>query len=363
MYSRARAVMLAVIVLYAWRAPVSSARQLGPTGGDGRVVVTVTALDGTIRISGVDVELLSLDRNLVLAKTATDGTGQVTFSDVPAGRYVLKAARPGFAPSQSPTVSVRSGETLQVLLEIQATFDVPPIEVRAPATATQSLQPVSTSDMLSGSLLDVAPLEGDDFQSLLPLLPGVVRGPDGRLRTKGGQPTQGALQVSSASLVDPSSGDFSLELPGQSVESVELLSNPFAAEHGRFSTSLVEIRTRRGTNAWETSVGNLVPRIGKGFTVRGFEPRFSVRGPLRRNRLFLSQDFQFRYVADRVKSLPGEPDIELRSFDSFTRIDAVLSARHALAGVVVAFPRRISHLTMNTFRPPEATPEFSQHGN
>ena len=87
--------------------------------------------------------------------------------------------------------------------------------------------------------ITTAPLEGDDFQSLLPMLPGVLRDADGRLRIKGGQPTQGALQVSAASLVDPSTGDFDLDLPGQSVESVEVLANPFAAEYGRFSTSVI----------------------------------------------------------------------------------------------------------------------------
>ena len=44
--------------------------------------------------------------------------------------------------------------------------------MRAPTSPTQSVQPVSASDMLSGSVLDIAPLQGDDFQSLLPLLPG-----------------------------------------------------------------------------------------------------------------------------------------------------------------------------------------------
>ena len=51
---------------------------------------------------------------------------------------------------------------------------------RFSVSPTDSVQPVSTSDMLSGSVLDIAPLEGDDFQSLLPLLPGVVRGPVGQ---------------------------------------------------------------------------------------------------------------------------------------------------------------------------------------
>src|ERR671928_232760 len=63
----------------------------------------------------------------------------------------------------------------------------PSTDVRPPQSPTESVQPVATSDMLAGSVLDVAPLEGDDFQSLMPLLPGVVRGPDGRLRAKGGQ--------------------------------------------------------------------------------------------------------------------------------------------------------------------------------
>ena len=155
---------------------------------------------GRCNVPGVDVELVALDGNVVLAKTISDGAGQATFPDVAAGRYLIRATRPGFEPTASAPFDVRAGETAQVLLDVQLTFVAPSVEVRAPTSPTQSVQPVSTSDMLSGSVLDIAPLEGDDFQSLLPLLPGVVRGPDGRLRAKGGQPTQGALQISSTSL-------------------------------------------------------------------------------------------------------------------------------------------------------------------
>jgi hypothetical protein len=106
-----------------------------------------------------------------------------------------------------------------------------------------------------------------------------------------------------------------------------------------------------------------VPRFRKGFTaIRKFEPRFSIRGPIKKDRVFFSQDFQARYAIEPVKSLPNEPGIELTSFDSFSRIDAVLSPRHALGGIVVVFPRQIDNLTMNTFRPPETSPEFHQEG-
>jgi hypothetical protein len=330
----------------------------------GRIVVTVTTLEGTVEMPAVQVELRAEGDETILARTLTDNAGQVAFPDVPPGRYVVRANRPGFRQADSAVFEVQSNEATHVLLDTQLTFEMPRVEVRPDApSATDSVQPVSLSDMLAGSVLESAPLQGDDFQSLLPLLPGVVRGADGRLRIKGGQPTQGALQVSSASLIDPSTGDFDLDLPGQSVESVEVLANPFAAEYGRFTTSVTQIRTRRGTNTWEINPGNLVPRLKKSLVgIRSFEPRFSARGPLKKDRLFLSQDLQFRYVATPVRSLADEPEIELRSFDAFTRFDAVISARHMFGGGAITFPREITRGTMNTFRPPAVTPRFTQGG-
>jgi hypothetical protein len=368
---RVPGVVQAILVLSAFLQPATasgarSAAVQQPPGSTtpGRVIATITTLDGTVHMTGAQVELREASEVTVLAVTTTDGRGVVTFPDVPPGRYVLKATRPGFISTDSAVFEVRPNEVAQVLVDIQLTFVMPAIEVRsAMPSPTDSVQPVSMSDMLAGDVLDLAPLVGDDFQNLLLLLPGVVRGPDGRLRVKGGQPTQSALQISSASLIDPSTGDFDLDLPGQSVESVEVLANPFAAEYGRFSSSITRIRTRRGTNEWVIKPGNLMPRFRGALSgVRGFEPRFSVRGPLRKDRVFVAQDLQFRYVATPVKSLPDQPEIELTSFDSFTRVDAVASARHTFGGGLISFPRRIKGATMNTFRPPEVTPDFNQSG-
>jgi hypothetical protein len=330
----------------------------------GHVVVTVTTLDGSIHLPGVSVELRAVDERLAIARSVTDGAGQVEFPEIPPGEYIVTASRPGFVARDSQPFSVVADSTAQVLLDTQLGLVMPEVQVRAEMPSpTDSVQPVSMSDMLSGSIFESAPLPGDDFQSLLPLLPGVVRDADGRLRIRGGQPSQSALQVSSVSLIDPSTGDFDLDLPAQSVQSVEVLPNPFAAEYGRFSTSVTQIRTRRGTNDWEVSTGNLVPRFRAMFKgIRGFEPRLSIRGPLSRDRLFISQDLQFRYVATPVKSLPGEPETDLRSLDSFTRIDHVVSARHALGGGVILFPRELRRVTMNTFRPIDTSPDFEQTG-
>src|SRR5262249_35527623 len=210
----------------------------------GRVIATVTTLEGAVNMPGVQVELRTSIDGTVLAKTITDGAGQVTFPDVPPGRYIINGTRAGFLPRDSADFGVRAGETARVLLDIQLTFVLPAVEVRAETPSpTHNVQPVSMSDTLPGSGFGLAPIDGDDFQSLLLMLPGVVRGADGRLRIKGGQPSQGALQVSSVNLNDPSSGDFDLDLPAHAIVSVEVLANPFAAEYGRFSSSITQIRT------------------------------------------------------------------------------------------------------------------------
>src|SRR5262245_31354124 len=281
--------------------PAGLQAQTPQTGtGPGRVIVTIS-LEG-VRIPAVSVELRNVDGNITVGKTTSDVVGQVTFPDISPGRYVVKAVRDGFADTESAPFVVSPGETEQVLIEMRLTFVRESVDVVVPANSpTESLQPVAVSDVLNGAKMDIQPLSGDDFQSLLTVLPSIVRGPEGRLRIKGGSPTTGALQMSSASLNDPSTGDFDLELPSGAVESVEVLSNPFAAEYGRFSTSVTQVRTKRGTNTWQLKPDNLVPGFGKGFGfVNKFEPRLSISGPLKRDRLLLGQYIQFRYEIGRA---------------------------------------------------------------
>ena len=55
---------------------------------------------------------------------------------------------------------------------MRLTFVRESVDVVVPANSpTESLQPVAVSDLLSGAKMDIQPLAGDDFQSLLTVLP------------------------------------------------------------------------------------------------------------------------------------------------------------------------------------------------
>jgi hypothetical protein len=66
----------------------------------------------------------------------------------------------------------------------------------------------------------------DDFQEALPLLPGVMRGPDGLIHIKGGNASQTNALINNASIGDPFTGLPALRLPTAAVESMRVLSNP-----------------------------------------------------------------------------------------------------------------------------------------
>src|SRR5688500_4767453 len=67
----------------------------------GRVVATSTTLEGTVHMPGIQIELRDPDGRIVIAKTETDGAGQVTFPDVPPGRYLITASGAGFVDRDS----------------------------------------------------------------------------------------------------------------------------------------------------------------------------------------------------------------------------------------------------------------------
>src|SRR5215470_10092571 len=102
-----------VLLVSGLLSPVVHAEQAATSG---RVTVSITTLEGTVHLPGVQVELRGVSDATVLARTTTDGAGLVTFPDVPVGRYLITATREGFLPKDSPEFQVRAGHDANVQL-------------------------------------------------------------------------------------------------------------------------------------------------------------------------------------------------------------------------------------------------------
>src|SRR4030095_3237608 len=100
------------------------------------------------------------------------------------------------------------------------------------------------------------PLFNEQFVDTLPLVPGVVRGPDGLINIKGARSNQSDLRVNAATVADPVTGEYGFRLPIDVIESVETFTNPYSAEFGNFSSGVTQIHTRTGNNGFHFSFQN-----------------------------------------------------------------------------------------------------------
>ncbi|HSR50724.1 MAG TPA: carboxypeptidase regulatory-like domain-containing protein [Acidobacteriota bacterium] len=321
-------------------------------------------VDGAF-LPGAEVQILSMPSGRVVARVISDDRGNYSASGLAAGRYRVSASLDGFQPTDSETFDLPAGGLRQVDLALP----IQSLEESVEVVGSRQADETGTSiESVEGEVANIAPVKGDDFSDLLPLLPGVIRGVDGRLVMNGGRPTQSSYVINnSTNVTDPSSGNLGFTLPSDAVESVDVLANPYAAEFGRFSSGITNILTRQGTNKWRFLVNNFFPRAklrdGTIMGIGGFTPRFQVRGPLVKDRLFLSQTVQYRYLIDDVPSLPElESDTRLESFSSFTQLDAQFNDSHNLTTFVSVFPRKLDFVNLDTFNPRPVTPNLHERG-
>jgi hypothetical protein len=244
---------------------------------------------------------------------------------------------------------------------VRETVTVTPDEDRINKTQT------TVAGQISSTKLRNAPLVNEKFQDALPLLPGVIRSPDGALSIKGTRPDQGGVLVSSLNVTDPFTGDAAIDLPLEAVESVQVFSNPFSAEYGRFTGAVTAIETRSGSNQWRYLITNLLvrPRLRDGsfYGVQSATPRIAVGGPIKKDKVFFFQSLEYRFVRSEVTSLPAsQRDSKLESFDSFTRFDFNLNNTNRLAVSFSLFPQKRDAFNLSTFIPIETAANQHQRG-
>ena len=330
---------------------------------------TTTALGGSVQLPGVSIIVADSITGEVVATTTSDGDGRFELFGLRSGIYVVTASLGGFDPVSYAPVRVTVGEpvTIDFLLTVSRVEEDVDVQGES-GTPLDILDTPMLVETLDGELLDIVPVRGENFDTLLPLLPGVVRTPRGRLSVKGGLGTQTSLRVNSVNVTDPVTGEFGTTLPDDAVDTITLLPNPYAAEYGGFSAGVAEVETRRGTDDWQWAITNFFPSFRfRDSTLRGIgkvRPRLTFSGPLQTGRVHLAQSLQYRIIKTKV---PVRPDVGsdnlLESFDSFTQIDADLNDRHHILATLSLFPRDVDHVGVDTFNPREVSANLRQRGH
>src|SRR5258706_1298283 len=303
-------------------------------------------------------------RGPVNKEALSDAKGAFAVDGLPPGMYDIEASAPGL--NAALAVEVKPGTASVVPIDLS----VATVTKWVPVTASDAplVEESAQKSTISQSVVEEAPNRNERIESLFPLVPGVVRGPDGRINMKGAQATQAGWLVNSANVTDPATGGQAINLPIDVVSSIQVISNPYDPEYGKFTGAVSSVETRASNlNKFHLSLQNVVPRArdrdGHIVGIEALTPRVTVTGPIVKDRLAFTQSFEYRFVRTPVESLPAlQRAMRLESFDSFSQLDLKINERQTAILSVAVYPEKLDYLGLNTFTPQPSTPKLHQHG-
>jgi hypothetical protein len=350
----------ALIVLFlAWGAIHACNAQTGVLQG------SISASSSNERLPGASLILTPVTPGKTTLATVTNDQGEYKLTNLVAGDYQLQVNLHGFKQlTERITVSAGVTTLKSISLEVE--------DVSVNVTVAVENNGINTTDAAPSAsfrhdTLQTVPLVNERFQDALPLVPGVVRGPDGLLNVKGARASQSGLTVNSSNVTDPVTGDFAINLPIEAIQSVEVLTNPYSPEYGEFTGSVTTVQTKSGSEKFAVNAQSIFPRLrhrdGSFVGIEAFTPRVTFSGPVHGDKLKFIQSFEYRFVRTPIENLPAlQRDTDLESLDSLSQIDWDIDERNHLTTTLSLFPQKLRYVGLNTFNPQEVTPNFKQRG-
>ncbi len=298
-----------------------------------------------------------------VATKQSQSTGTANFTGIPCGPVTVYASKSGFSQERLPMELTATGlKDLTVTLVPEAQQATIEVKEAAPLVEQSS----SNNNELPPQEAKRLPNNPATLSETLPLAPGITRGSNGELNIDGAGEQRSALVVNQSDVTDPATGKFTLTVPVDSIETINVLRSPFLAQYGRFTQSVIAVETKRGGEKWHAELNDPFPdfRI-RSYHMRGIlneAPRFVVGGPLISGRLYFNTALQ--YLLDKVQSRTlGFPfnTSKMEKVNSFTQLDWIASSKQVITLTFHLAPQHTNFVDPDYFHPQPTTPSYAQH--
>ncbi len=295
----------------------------------------------------------------VVCSAITDAHGLGSLQCGGSSALHLTASLPGYLSASAEVTG--NGESIVEITLVPVPADQQSITVQAGNSQNPLAEASSSETTLPTASATSSPLRPSTVIDALPLVPGVIRTPDGRVQVSGVDEVHSSLLVNAVNVNDPATGDFGLGVPIDSVDLLKVMQSPYLAQYGSFTAGVVSAETRPGGDKWDYSLNDPLPdfRIRSGHLqgLRDASPRLNFSGPLIKNRLYLAEGSEYLINKAEVRTLPF-PVNETRSnaFNSFSQFDAITGPGNTITATLHFAPHTIRYQDLNYFDPQPVTP-------
>jgi hypothetical protein len=311
--------------------------------------------------------IVTLARASVVPRlTAVTNEEGVYVLDAPAGRYRLRAELAGFQPVERRDVVVADGPVVIDFFLAMASFQER-VTVSAEAMLPMMGRPAPEAPItVTREVFDSAMLPNSQYDDVLPLMPNVVRGPDGLISVAGARASQGALLINGFNETDPITGEAGVMLPLEAIDSVQVYSAGYPASFGRATGGVTSVVTRSGGDHLHVSASSFFPRMlftnGSIHGVEFWEPNVGVSGPLVKERVYFEEGVSYRFDRNRFSTLVGPQNSKFTALLSWTQIDLQVSPSQHVVASISFDPQKTERAHITAFTPAASAPRLDQGG-
>jgi len=294
------------------------------------VVVDQTGLP----LPGATVQLLSGPTTVATITTGPDGS--FVIDDMMVGDTIV-ASLEGFEQAR-----VSRDQATRIVLVIARTSETTTVVASTIADASPTAALLGST--LTATNIARLPSTRMKARESLPLLPSVVRGPDGLMQIGGARAYETPIVLDGFNVTDPATGLSTLNLPFEAVRGIDALRDPMSVSYGRLIGGVVKMETTPGGDRFVKGVQGFIPRprlstpdFGR---IESALPRAYVGGSLSAGRIryFGAAEYDYeRVTVPDVTSSRGSAVTD-QSAVGFMRVDVQVSPRYTVTAEGFVFP-------------------------
>lgn len=300
--------------------------------------------------------------------TVTTGAlGKFSIGGLLPGNYDLTCTALGYEPyvkTGLPVTSTLAPYVHIVMPTLKKVIQQVEVSASAGKVAAESSSQPST---ISAAALTTLPIAEQKFKAALPLVPGVIRSPTGKISIKGSVENQGMLLIDGAQAVDPITGSYDIDLSIDAIQSLNVYKAPFGAQYSGFSGGLTTIETKAPGYKWGWDLNDFFPgfrgRNGHLVGVNDWSPRLNFTGPLWKNNLNFSESFIYNIEKIPVRGLAWpHNETKKESWNSFTTLQYVFSPHHLASVYLHVFPQKQEFANISALVQQPASSNYAERG-
>lgn len=290
------------------------------------------------------------------ALTKKDGSFNISL-DHSTGQYLLSVKAAGFQAIHKEQIYLETGlNNISIKLIPIETFS---IDVSPSNNSEITIEHVELSQTLTKENINNVPVSrSHDLRSFIGTMSGVLYRPDGKLFFDGSPADQNNYLLDGFDVNDPITYQLRANIGVDAVDSFDRFSGRYSPEFGRGSGGTLLISPKTGDNKLRYNATNFFPGIDldKGIAITNWRPRFSISGPLIKNRFFVYNQLDLLHDKNIITELPkGQDRTTSRKANDLLHLHVNLTPYNILTSNIMVNYGNAPMSGLSPLNPPETT--------